>query len=74
MLDFFQYCGLESLISKNCAEEAIFLNANSPKKLFRYIHLKKVTLSALGMSEVLGSELEMGVELGVELGFELGFE
>lgn len=38
MLNFYRKCGLSMKKSLACAEESICLDANSPRKLFKYVH------------------------------------
>ena len=52
MQEFFRFAGLSVKMSRSCAEEAISLTATSPKKLYKYIQAKRMTLADLGMDIV----------------------
>ena len=52
MQEFFRFAGLSVKMSRSCAEKAISLTATSPKKLFKYIQTKRMTLADLGMDIV----------------------
>ena len=53
MQEFFRFAGLSIQQSRECAEQAIFMDANSPRKLFKYIEeVKGFQLTDLGMDEV----------------------
>ena len=52
MQDFFHYAGLSVKLSRKCAEECIAKSACSPKKLYKYIGMKRMTLADLGMDIV----------------------
>ena len=53
MQEFFRFAGLSIQLSRHCAEESIFMEANSPKKLFKYLkEVKGFILTDLGMDPV----------------------
>ena len=53
MQNFFRRCGLSMQKSITCAEEAICLDANSPRKLFKYVHeVSGFSLMNLGMDSI----------------------
>lgn len=53
MATFFRRCGLSMQKSIICAEEAICLDANSPRKLFKYVHeVVGFSLMNLGMDRI----------------------
>jgi hypothetical protein len=53
MQEFFRFAGLSISLSRECAEEAIFMDANSPKKLYKYLaDVKGFILTDLGMDPV----------------------
>lgn len=53
MQEFFRFAGLSIQLSRECAEEAIFMDANSPKKLYKYLaDVKGFILTDLGMDPV----------------------
>ena len=37
MVDFFRYSGLSVKQSRACAEQSVSMDANSPRKLFKYL-------------------------------------
>lgn len=53
MQEFFRFAGLSIQLSKRCAEEAICMHINSPKKLYKYLQeVDEFSLTALGMDKV----------------------
>ena len=53
MQEFFRFAGLSIQLSRECAEEAICMDANSPKKLYKYLEdVKGFQLTDLGMDAV----------------------
>ena len=59
MQEFFRFAGLSVKTSRSCAEEAISLTATSPKKLYKHVQSKRITLEELGMDPV---DVEMVME------------
>ena len=57
MQEFFRFSGLSVTLSRQCAEHAISMDANSPKKLFKYLEeVEGFYLTDLGMD---GLEADM---------------
>jgi hypothetical protein len=53
MMDFFKRAGLGMRRATACAEEAIYLDASSPRKLYKYVHEKTgFSLIHLGMDNI----------------------
>jgi len=53
MTNFFKQAGLGIKSAKSCAEEAIYLDANSPRQLFKYVHeVEEFSLIHLGMDNI----------------------
>lgn len=53
MQEFFRFSGLSMILSRKCAERSILLDANSPKKLYKYVQeVKGFSLMQLGIDEV----------------------
>ena len=75
MQEFFRFAGLSIQLSRECAEEAICMDANSPKKLYKYLEdVKGFQLTDLGMDavdadmvfETLKREFASGAESGIK--------
>jgi hypothetical protein len=61
MMNFFKRAGLSMKKAKACAEEAICLDASSPRKLFKYVHeVAGFSLIHLGMDNI---DAEMVLEV-----------
>lgn len=47
MFEFFRFAGLSVNISRHCAEQSVNMDANSPRKLFKYLgtHYRNMRLS-----------------------------
>eukprot|EP00596_Hydrurales_sp_CCMP1899_P003839 CAMPEP_0119043738 /NCGR_PEP_ID=MMETSP1177-20130426/25372_1 /TAXON_ID=2985 /ORGANISM="Ochromonas sp, Strain CCMP1899" /LENGTH=452 /DNA_ID=CAMNT_0007012503 /DNA_START=255 /DNA_END=1610 /DNA_ORIENTATION=+ len=52
MEGFFRFAGLSKSYAKTCAVRSVAMHANSPKKLFKYLQVDKISLVDLGMDGV----------------------
>ena len=44
MIEFFRFAGLSVNISRHCAEQSVNMDANSPRKLFKYLGKQKLEI------------------------------
>jgi hypothetical protein len=48
MEGFFRFAGLSKSYAKTCAVRSVAMHASSPKKLFKYLQVDKISLVDLG--------------------------